>query len=305
MAIDQHGAHDKQDTGHVLPVHVINQIEMDVPRTGSDPLVLASLGRIRALLLRYAMEDPLLGYCQGMNSVAAAFIVASQTEAEAYRRFRSFMQQMRELWTPGFPLLQTGTTLFERLAEDRSWYQHLCSLDVHTTMYLPQAWLTSFAHWVPLETLSSCLEVLEYHGFAAMLAMTVAVLDCVGDKLLLQTSMDGALRVLKDLQHEVPPSKVLKANVKALLSEAFAIMAKPREPLLVHGANGVICQDRSRIEANNVAGWASSGSEVLRWAEEETMAIGHALWRWAWSENEGSSSRTIFSSGTSCNVVSI
>ena len=46
-------------------------------------------------------EDPELGYCQGMNLVAALFAVAAQSQSEAYMRFRAFLGRLRGLWQPG------------------------------------------------------------------------------------------------------------------------------------------------------------------------------------------------------------
>merc|ERR1712046_114762 len=113
---------------------------MDIPRTsGGDALVDARIGILRSMLLRHAAEDPDLGYCQGMNFVAAVFAADSKKQNEAYARFKAFMHELRDLWMPGFPLLEPGTAQFQELSQSRKWYHHLEKHGVEPCMYLPQA----------------------------------------------------------------------------------------------------------------------------------------------------------------------
>jgi hypothetical protein len=278
----------------ILEKPVIEQIDLDLPRTGDDPLVRARLGRIRAVLLRYAAEDPKIGYCQGMNFVAAAFTAASKSQSEAYRRFKHFVGQVRDLWTPGLTLLQTGTCLFEKLVDDRPWFRHVCSCGVDSGMYLPQAWLTAFAKWLPLETLIKCLELLEFHGFAAVLALTISILDSHEDKILQQTSFDGVLQVLSSLRSQDSCAKSLKVKARETLPVVFAMLQKPRESLVAKGGDKVSLEDLQNGEDTTLIAWTSSSNELLQWAGEESVAAGRALFRWAMSNNDNVSMRAIF-----------
>lgn len=287
-----------------LPMDVIDQIDRDLPRTaGIDPLVQSQLHRIRAVLLRYAAEDPKLGYCQGMNYVAAVFTAASGSQAEAYSRFKGFVQRLRNLWTPGFPLLETGTPHFQSLVKERPWFKHICSLDVHTSMYLPHAWLTSFVKWVHFGTLVACLDLLELHGFAAVLALTVAVLDNAEEQLLKQNCMDDALRVLCNLKSTVPSSMVLRANIEAQIPQALAILLNPQEHGTIDQISRKTSEDWQSYAENALAEWASQSSNMLRWSEAEALTAGSALLRWAQRDQGISSSRTLFNSGTSVRLI--
>jgi len=157
---------------------VINQIDKDIKRTsGGDQEIDSCLGETRAMLLRHAAEDTELGYCQGMNMVASLFAVAGLSQNRTYARFRSFIQCVRGLWLPGFPLLDSAIAQFELIAKTQPWYNHLCKHSVSSDMYLPQAWMASFATWLPLSTRVILLPHLEQHGLAGMLALSLAVLE--------------------------------------------------------------------------------------------------------------------------------
>jgi len=80
------------------------------------------------------------------------------------------MGRARGLWAPGFPLLQVGAQL-EAVAKKRPWYGHLLKNSVEASMFLPQALMTMFTMWLPLETVVACLALVEDTGFKAMVAI--------------------------------------------------------------------------------------------------------------------------------------
>lgn len=192
----------------------IHAIDVDLPRTGCcEPLVRCRMGRIRAILLRLVAEDPQLGYCQGMNIVAAVFAAASSSQDEAYTRCHAFIQGMRGLWLPGFPLLEVGTARFVSLAQERTWFLHLQAHGVKLSMFLPRALLTMLAMWLPMVTMVQCLDLLERSGLDGLLAMTLAVLDHAQTRLLQQRSFEGLLPVLMSFHDSAPQPCALKAAV--------------------------------------------------------------------------------------------
>jgi hypothetical protein len=275
----------------VVSKEAIDQIDRDLPRTGRDPLVQSNLGRIRALLLRHVAEDPELGYCQGMNYVAAAFAVVAESQEEAYNRFYLFTRRLRNLWMPGtfsaFGCFETGMQQFKMLAQDRAWYRHLVSLDVQASMYLPQAWLTIFVKWLPLEAFKTCLSFLERHGFVGLLATTLVVLDGVEAQLLNQTCMDDALRVLGKLKEIAPTPQVLYDRAKTQLSKVQVALDKmqddPRPPQNMN--------DPCVVE-NSFAEWFDASSHMFKRVGKEALAAGRAALLEGFAKDE-TSSRTI------------
>jgi len=206
----------------------IKEMDLDLPRAGSlGPAVFKHSGRIRALLLRHLAEDPELGYCQGMHLVAAVFSKASGSQDEAYLRFHGFMGRARGLWAPGFPLLQVGAAQLQVVAKERPWYVHLLKNSVEASMFLPQALMTMFTMWLPLETVVDCLALVEDVGLKAMVAIALAILDNAADRLLAQQSLEGILGVLQAL-HECPPSaEALRTAASSLLPDVSKALPRP------------------------------------------------------------------------------
>jgi len=185
----------------------------------------ARLSRVRQLLLRHAAQDPELGYCQGMHFAMVLFVASSGSLGEAYWRFHAFSGRMRGLWLPGLPLVTKGLRQFTQAARGASWFEHLTAHGLGPEAYLPQAWLWFLAAWLPLSSLVHSLELLEGHGFAGLVAVTLAVLDCAAERLLQQTSS-------KDLKHAL--SRLSEQSLDAI---QLAGMARSRLAIVESTAN--------------------------------------------------------------------
>eukprot|EP00933_Yihiella_yeosuensis_P044581 TRINITY_DN39840_c0_g1_i1.p1 TRINITY_DN39840_c0_g1~~TRINITY_DN39840_c0_g1_i1.p1 ORF type:complete len:322 (+),score=53.98 TRINITY_DN39840_c0_g1_i1:78-968(+) len=273
---------------------------MDLPRTaGKEPMLQASIGRIRALVLRHMAEDPELGYCQGLTFVAAAFAAASGSQIEAYSRFKAFLQRVRGLWLPGFPLLEKASSTLEVLAVQRPWYKHLTNHEVSMGMFLPQAMLTMFVSWLPLETLLQCISLLELNGLSGMLALTLAVLDHAESKLLEQQTFEDLMKVLKKMKKTLPPPAALSASMRRFLpqvSGAFTRLPSIESseslrlpPLKRQGSQVVDQAGNQALSENNVGDtldWIvnETSSALISWVETPASDAGGALFRWAFGE---------------------
>lgn len=219
-----------------------DSILLDLPHDASDdPIVRGRVERIHTILSRYAALDPELGYCQGMHIVAALFAAASNTQGSAHSRFDAFVGGIRGLWLAGFPLLEAGAAQFEELAQHRVWLQHFRTHHVEPSMYLPKAWLALFSSWLPLQTLTESLELLEGHGFAGIVAMTLAMLDHASDRLLCEHSAEGILRLLGSFREHAPDAAELARSmhvwlpivVQALAASYAKVVSQPSAAKLV------------------------------------------------------------------------
>mmetsp|Transcript_70797 Transcript_70797/g.166129 ORF Transcript_70797/g.166129 Transcript_70797/m.166129 type:complete len:323 (-) Transcript_70797:64-1032(-) len=203
---------------------VIRQLDLDLPRTaGGDKALQACIGRVRAMILQHLEEDPELGYCQGMTLVAAVF-AAAVPDPEAYDRFAAFLQLVRGLWLPGFPLLTPCMAGFEVLARGKPWFEHFTRLGVRSDMFLPQALLSMFVNWLPLMMLLHCLRFLEDFGLAALLSLAISFLDLHEAHLLKQPTFEELMEALQGLkQSDCCPSNLLQ-NAEIGLPQASEVL---------------------------------------------------------------------------------
>jgi len=205
---------------------VVVQIDADIRRTdGGDVALRGGLAAARAMLLKHAAYDPELGYCQGMNMVAALFAVSAGPEGDAYSRLEAFFGPIRGIWLPGFPLLRVGMAQFAALAQNLPWFQHLDRHGVEPEVYLPQAWMTAFATWLPLPTRLLLLGLLEQHGLSGLLATATAVLESHSVWLLSLDDAEDLLIALGSLTARPLDASALLAASAAWLPAAAAATA--------------------------------------------------------------------------------
>eukprot|EP00188_Purpureofilum_apyrenoidigerum_P004508 Plantae.Rhodophyta-Purpureofilum_apyrenoidigerum.ctg51408.p1 GENE.Plantae.Rhodophyta-Purpureofilum_apyrenoidigerum.ctg51408~~Plantae.Rhodophyta-Purpureofilum_apyrenoidigerum.ctg51408.p1 ORF type:complete len:271 (-),score=46.78 Plantae.Rhodophyta-Purpureofilum_apyrenoidigerum.ctg51408:465-1229(-) len=107
------GLYDKLLTAPLVKA-VESDIDKDVTRTmPSHELFWAGgaqvgLKSLRNVLRAYAVAVPEVGYCQGMSSISALFLVNSSVEEEAFLMLMIFMEQFhyKKMFEPGLPLLR-------------------------------------------------------------------------------------------------------------------------------------------------------------------------------------------------------
>ncbi|CAN8062782.1 unnamed protein product, partial [Agarophyton chilense] len=103
----------KAGEGDLLPDDIEHTIQADVTRTMPSHSLFWSGGAqvgvqsLRSILRAYARYVPTVGYCQGMSSIAAVFLMNAVDEEEAFLMFAQFMNrfQYKKVFAPGFPLM--------------------------------------------------------------------------------------------------------------------------------------------------------------------------------------------------------
>lgn len=186
----------------------LNQIRKDLPRTFPEqPSVQSCTAQVEVVLHACAAGDPELGYCQGMNCVAAVVVARLGPDwAAAASRFRGFVARLRGLWLAGFPLLYLGATAFGLLCR-----QHLPEVEAHlrkhgmtnemlTTGILAGEWLSLFSRWLPFADLWDAFVLVEEEGLPGLLSLTAALLQAHASQLLEAPDFTSLFVLLKDLR---------------------------------------------------------------------------------------------------------
>lgn len=250
------------------------------------------------MILKHLMEDPELGYCQGMTLVAAVFAAAAE-DPEAYTRFAAFVRQVRGLWLPGFPLLAPCMAGFEVLAREKPWFEHFARLGVRSDMFLPQALLSMFVNWLPLMMLLHCLSFLEDFGLAALLSLAIAFLDLHEARLLTQPTFEELMEVLQSLkQAECSESKLLEIAESGMAQASEVLETEQIEPRphgrLKRKGSQVVDEDGKEILATGLGSvdWISSSETgTSHWMSDWWQAAGlhSSLFSWAFLQCEAPS----------------
>eukprot|EP00439_Symbiodinium_sp_Y106_P011842 s6876_g1.t2 len=104
----------------------------------------------------WSEQDPDLGYTQGMCFAAAVVAVGDGDLAGKQQRFSQLMEKLRDLWMPGFPLVERGIPIVESMlaSKDPELMHHLYqTIKMDLGMVIPSAWLSVFGKWLPLDVL--------------------------------------------------------------------------------------------------------------------------------------------------------
>jgi len=215
-----------------------------------------------------------------MHFVAALFAAVADSHAEAYWRFDVFIGGIRGLWLPGFPLLRAGASQFEGLAHHRPWFRHFHHHGVDSSMYLPEVWLGLFASWLPLQTLTECLELLEGYGFAGVLAMTLAMLDHMSNEIMQRDTFEDILQLLREEAKELfaPSPAELAAGTRAWLRTVVqdlgaSYAAAVSEPTKIAVVDMQCQREESRVVVNGNVLKLPSLSEWVAQTTEKSASL--------------------------------
>jgi len=206
------------------------QIRKDLHRTFPKHGEIRSyVARVEEVLQGYALNDPSVGYCQGMNCIAAIVVMHLKPDwSAAAQRFDNFIAGMRELWLVGFPLFFVAASAFEVLGRallpELRQHFHQCGICDETlaTGVLAGEWLSLFARWLPFAALWSVFELVEAENLPGLLGITVVLLQEHATELLEVNDFTALFILLKDLgcQPKQPDMAHLLASVRDVLPAA-------------------------------------------------------------------------------------
>jgi len=178
--------------------------------------------------MEHVSFDPELGYCQGMNYIAAVIAERTKDVAAATARFRRIVDALRGIWLPGFPFLVVGMSAFDAVLRtcEPALHQHLQANDVSFDMFLPDVWLTLFSRWLPFPILWDVLDYVEAEGFVGVLGLTVAVMKLHSSELLEAADFTALFVTMKSLGQ-----RAKQPELPAVLGAARGCLPVVREVL--------------------------------------------------------------------------
>ncbi|KAK9456293.1 rab-GTPase-TBC domain-containing protein [Dipodascopsis uninucleata] len=207
----------------------VQQIELDLYRTMPTNVFFGGKGpgvqKLRRVLLAFSKRNPTIGYCQGMNMIAATLLLTYATEDSAFWSFVSLIENILPTGYFDPPLLTSRAdqrVLKQYLKElQPKLYNHLEDLGVDIEAITFNWFLSCFTDCLPAEVLFRiwdvflCLEGEVYlfrvalslfRIFSKLLMRTksaASVYSLMKDMAAHPISIEGLIRLSDSLKHQV------------------------------------------------------------------------------------------------------
>lgn len=97
LALRIPGYYDELADSHSEDETIVAQIAMDIPRTLTDNIYFRKgdgMGKLSRVLLTYAQRNPEVGYCQGMNLIAANLLLIMPTAEDAFWMLATLIEKI-------------------------------------------------------------------------------------------------------------------------------------------------------------------------------------------------------------------
>lgn len=200
-------------------------IEKDLPRTFSTNFFFdseSSISRgqapLRRILRAYCHRDKLVGYCQGMASLAATLLLVMEDEYDAYLCLCALMEKapynLKQYYAPGFPELQRSMFVLEGLMESTmgNVARLLKKKDIIPSMYAMSWLLTLFSHCFNFRLLCRIWDMFLCEGWKPVFRIVLALLKMEQSHLerLQKTDVGGIVVALQHAPEEKDPFIILK-----------------------------------------------------------------------------------------------
>eukprot|EP00921_Rhytidocystis_pertsovi_P022834 GHVQ01036383.1.p1 GENE.GHVQ01036383.1~~GHVQ01036383.1.p1 ORF type:complete len:412 (-),score=55.41 GHVQ01036383.1:668-1903(-) len=185
-----------------------SDISRDIGRTYPDEIMFQSTeGQtvLHRLLRASSLHTADVGYCQGMNFIAATLLLVFD-EVTAFQCLQSLMLRygMKDFYLPSFPRLKVTVFQLDRLVEAflPNVHTKLASFDIHSDFYSMRWFMTLFAYDIPRPTLLHIWDQFLLKGWKVIFKVGLALLYHIQDQLITM-QFDEALKFLKVFPQEL------------------------------------------------------------------------------------------------------
>ena len=177
-------------------VESLNQIDKDLHRTFPDHQITDDQGkqRLRRILGAYAVRNPIVGYCQGLNFLAATFLLVLGDEEDAFWCFVALVEEiLTGYFDPKMIIEQVDFLVFEQLLKQLipNVSSHLENIGVHVPTAITGWFLVAFVNTLPFETMLRVWDILFFEKSPVVIFRVALALLQIYSEALLECSEAG------------------------------------------------------------------------------------------------------------------
>ncbi|KAG5519404.1 hypothetical protein PMAC_002031 [Pneumocystis sp. 'macacae'] len=189
---------------------VVVQIDMDIYRTMPNNVFFGGKGpgvhKLRNVLLAFSRHNTQIGYCQGMNVIAATLLLTHATEEEAFYVLVSIVENILPLhyFTPGLLASRADQRVLIRYVAELCprIYDHFKKLSVDLEAVTFNWFLSVFTDCLPPEVLFRVFDLLFIEGNVYLFRVSIAIIKSKEKQILACASPASIYSLLKNLSLE-------------------------------------------------------------------------------------------------------
>lgn len=220
------------------------QIDHDLPRTfPGHPWLDTPAGHaaLRRVLVGYSFRDSDVGYCQGLNYVAALLLLVMKTEEDAFWMIAVLLENVlvNDCYTSNLSGCHVDQRVFKDLLAKKCprIAAHLEALNFDVSLICTEWFLCLFAKSLPSETTLRVWDVLFCEGANVLFNVALAIFKMGEEELLLTDQVGDVINVLHRTTHHLfDPDDLLTVafdKIGLMTSTTISKHRKKQEPAVM------------------------------------------------------------------------
>ncbi|CAH9072770.1 unnamed protein product [Cuscuta epithymum] len=213
------------------------QIDHDLPRTfPGHPWLDTAEGHasLRRVLVGYSFRDSEVGYCQGLNYVAALLLLVLKTEEEAFWMLAVLLENVlvSDCYTNNLSGCHVDQRVFKDLLTKNCprLSSHLKTLEFDVSLVCTEWFLCLFAKSFPSETTLRVWDVLFYEGAKVMFHVALAIFKMNEEELLLTHHVGDVINIIqRSTRHLFDPDDLITVAFEKISFMTTTNISKQRK----------------------------------------------------------------------------
>ncbi|KAJ4848475.1 hypothetical protein Tsubulata_032236 [Turnera subulata] len=228
--------------GKITPA--TKQIDHDLPRTfPGHPWLDTPEGHaaLRRVLVGYSFRDSDVGYCQGLNYVAALLLLVMKTEEDAFWMLAVLLENVlvNDCYTTNLSGCHVEQRVFKDLLQKKCprLSAHLEGLEFDVSLVATEWFLCLFSKSLPSETTLRVWDVLFYEGAKVLFHVALAIFKMKENELLLTHHVGDVIYILQQTTHHLfDPDELLTVafdKIGSMTTNTLSKQRKKQEPAVL------------------------------------------------------------------------